>query len=57
MTNPLPQQLDMSKVAAELERDPLSKALFENAQLKVLVRELLDRIGELERQQGADSAD
>lgn len=52
-----PQQLDISAIAAEMERDPLSKALWENAQLRVMVRNmgdqnraLLDRVAELEQQ-------
>jgi hypothetical protein len=52
-------QLDIAEVAAEMERDPLSKALFENAQLRVLARslqaqndELLARIDELTKQHG-----
>jgi hypothetical protein len=51
------QQLDVNEIAAEMERDPLSKALWENAQLRVLARKLQareqllrDRIAELERQ-------
>jgi len=56
VTDPLPQQLALAQVAAEMERDPLAKALFENAQLKVLVRQLLARVDQLE-QQGGRSAD
>lgn len=51
------QQLDIADVAAEMNADPLSKALFELAQAKVLLRKqsaaiqlLKDRIDELERQ-------
>jgi hypothetical protein len=51
------QQLDIAEVAAVMESDPLSKALFENAQLKVMLRKqtasnqlLLDRVRELETQ-------
>lgn len=43
-----PAELDMSEVAEELNREPLSKALFENAQLRVLVRKLSARVAELE---------
>lgn len=52
-----PQQLDIADVAAEMNADPLSKALFELAQCKVLLRKQSafiqlqkDRIDELERQ-------
>lgn len=51
------QQLDIADVAAEMERDPLSKALFELAQCKVLIRKqaaqnqlFKDRIDELVNQ-------
>jgi len=50
-------QLDIADVHAELQSDPLSKALFERAQLKVIARQqaeqiqlLTARIAELERQ-------
>lgn len=50
-------QLDVSEVAAVMERDPLSKALFELAQCKVIIAKqsaqnqlLRDRITELEGQ-------
>lgn len=50
-------QLDVSEVAAVMERDPLSKALFELAQCKVIIAKLQaqnqlqrDRIVELEGQ-------
>lgn len=50
-------QLDVSEVAAVMERDPLSKALFELAQCKVIIAKqaaqsqlLRDRIAELEGQ-------
>ncbi|GAA0897678.1 hypothetical protein [Pseudonocardia zijingensis] len=57
-------QLDIAEVHAELESDPLSKALFERAQLRVIARQqaeqlrqqaeqiqlLTVRIDELERQ-------
>lgn len=42
--------IDMSEVAEEMTRDPLSNALFENAQLKVMVRRLHQRIAALEEQ-------
>jgi len=44
-----PQQLDINAIAAEMERDPLSKALWENAQLRVIVRQQAARIDELEQ--------
>lgn len=51
------QQLEVNEIAAEMERDPLSKALWENAQYRVIIRKLQaqnqllkDRVGELERQ-------
>lgn len=51
------QQLDIADVAAEMNADPLSKALFELAQCKVLIRKqsatiqlFKDRVDELERQ-------
>jgi hypothetical protein len=51
------QQLDIADVAAEMNADPLSKALFELAQCKVMIRKqsaqmqlLRGRIDELERQ-------
>ncbi len=43
-----PAGIDMSDVAEEMTRDPLSKALFENAQLRVLTRQLNARVVELE---------
>lgn len=43
--------IDMSEVAEEMTRDPLSKALFENAQLRVLTRQLNARVVELETAQ------
>lgn len=50
-------QIDIGELAAEMERDPLSKALFENAQLKVIARQqaaqiqlLTERVAELEQQ-------
>lgn len=49
------QQLDIAEVAAVMERDPLSKALWELAQCKVMIAKqsaanqlLTDRIAELE---------
>lgn len=51
------QQLEFGEVAAEMANDPLSNALFENAQYRVLVRKLRarvqllnDRIDELTKQ-------
>lgn len=44
------QNLDIDEVAAEMARDPLSKALFENAQYRVLLRQLTRRIEQLEQQ-------
>lgn len=51
-------QLDINDVAAVMERDPLSKALYELAQCKVIIakqdariRLLKGRIDELEGQQ------
>lgn len=43
-------ELDIDEVAAEMNRDPLSKALFENAQLRVLLRRTVARVQELEQQ-------
>jgi hypothetical protein len=51
-----PQQLDIGAVAAEMERDPLSKALFENAQLRVIVRQQAARIEELAAQRNGDGS-
>lgn len=55
------QQLDIADVAAEMNADPLSKALFELAQCKVLLRKqsatiqlFKSRIDELERQRTSD---
>lgn len=52
-------QLQFAEIAAEMDSDPLSKALFERAQLKVLAtklqaqNELLrERVRELEGQRG-----
>lgn len=60
MTEPTydaPQQLDIGDIANEMESDPLSKALWERAQLKIVVRQfaareqlLRERIAELETQ-------
>lgn len=51
------QQIEIADVAAEMNADPLSKALFELAQYKVILRKqiaanelLKDRIAELEKQ-------
>lgn len=51
------QQLEVNEIAAEMERDPLSKALWENAQYRVVIRKLQaqnqllkERVAELERQ-------
>ena len=51
------QQLEVNEIAAEMERDPLSKALWENAQYRVIIRKLQaqnqllkERVAELERQ-------
>jgi hypothetical protein len=56
------QQLDIADVAAEMNADPLSKALFELAQCKVMIRKqtamiqiLRDRIEELQGQHGEAS--
>lgn len=43
-------EIDINEVAAEMERDPLSKALWENAQLRVIVRQQAARIEQLEQQ-------
>ncbi len=48
-----PAGIDMSEVAEEMNREPLSRALFENAQLRVLTRQLNARVMELETQQMA----
>jgi hypothetical protein len=45
-----PYNIDASEITDEMARDPLSNALFRNAQLTVLVRRLSARIDELERQ-------
>lgn len=57
-----PESLDIADVAAEMNADPLSKALFELAQCKVLIRKqaaqnqlFKDRIDELERQRNPDT--
>lgn len=51
------ESLDIADVAAEMNADPLSKALFELAQCKVIIRKQAatnqlyrDRIEELEKQ-------
>ena len=51
------QQLEVNEIAVEMERDPLSKALWENAQYRVIIRKLQaqnqllkERVAELERQ-------
>jgi hypothetical protein len=44
------QNLDIDEVAAEMNRDPLSRALFENAQYRVLIRRQARRIEQLEQQ-------
>lgn len=51
MTDPSDRiDIDMAEVAEEMTRDPLSNALFQNAQLKVLVRQQARRIADLEAQ-------
>ncbi|HEX6969052.1 MAG TPA: hypothetical protein VF174_09620 [Micromonosporaceae bacterium] len=57
MENDPAQQLEVHELAAEMERDPLSKALWENAQYRVIIRKLQaqnqllkDRVDDLERQ-------
>lgn len=54
-----PNQLQFSEIAAELDSDPLSKALFERAQFKVVANKLQaqnellrERVAELEGQRG-----
>lgn len=46
--------IDMSDVAEEMNREPLSRALFENAQLRVLVRQLNARVQVLESATASD---
>lgn len=55
------QSLDIADVAAEMNNDPLSKALFELAQCKVIIRQmaardqlLTERISELETQRSSE---
>lgn len=56
------QSLDIADVAAEMNNDPLSKALFELAQAKVIIRQmaardqiLTERISELEGQRNTET--
>lgn len=56
------QQLDIADVAAEMNADPLSKALFELAQCKVMIRKqsatlqlLRDRVTELEARERGEA--
>jgi hypothetical protein len=44
------QQIDFNDVVAEMSRDPLSKALLENAQMRVIIRQLSERVDELTKQ-------
>lgn len=65
MTAPDPQQqLDVAEVAAVMERDPLSKALWELAQLKVMYAKqgaanqlLRERVAELEARERTDQTE
>lgn len=60
----LQQQIDVAEVAAVMERDPLSKALWELAQCKVMLAKqaaanqlLRDRVDELEARERTDQAE
>jgi hypothetical protein len=44
------QQIDIGELAEEMNREPLPAALFENAQLRILLRKALARVAALEGQ-------